>query len=706
MSEQTIQDSLYSTPVEFGKYKCLSLGATTIKDLVANNTITGIQPKQSESIKTKKPDVLILNASKEVIVFIEMKKPDALKSKKAQDTAIRQEIDAAKAVKAKIYAISDGNKFIWINPLTEELIVDEDGNPVEEQINPKDRTDEQKKELSDFINEVCFCISDTNNKVLPKNYLDPTALAKNVARILQNITLSTAKNSLYTFVELFTFKFLSDIGVLKGKHSFEHVYRLNGEDGSREAFNYYLTEIRKKLLDLFPPAEDDTTIINGRIFHATLNEKQEPIFAESAGDCFGELLECFKDYEKENGKFIYINKDFKSKLFETFMKNSSEKSGMGQFFTPLKVVQEMVRMVEVKNGMTICDPACGVGKFLLEAASNIPSPYYFENKKLKSNVNLVGFEKRMEDDNADLTAILAKCNMLIYFSDLFKNNCDDTAKITQLSTELLNKVIKSRQTTLGTLEYLEEDRYDLILANPPFYQSAVISKASKTVKYVNAPDKSAYTASGMGVEGLFTEWIVKSIKPGGIANVVLPDGIFTNIGNKNLKKLLRDSCDILSIISLPVGTFFNTPKKTYILTIMKRERKADGKYVKAQKYPVFAYICSSIGETLDTYRFDDPEHNDLHNAVNLYRLYHKCEDDKTVLGLIDKDPRAKLLDITVFDIDSNWNIDNYWSSEEKIALGIKKETKYVSLYEFKEMVLEVREEVLNYAEAIECLKLD
>lgn len=88
-----------------------------------------------------------------------------------------------------------------------------------------------------------------------------------------------------------------------------------------------------------------------------------PIIIDSAADCFGRLLNCFKEYEDEHGKFLYINKDFKSKLFETFMKNSSDKDGMGQFFTPLKVVQEMVRMVGIREGMKICDPACGVGKF-------------------------------------------------------------------------------------------------------------------------------------------------------------------------------------------------------------------------------------------------------------------------------------------------------------------------------------------------------
>lgn len=90
-------------------------------------------------------------------------------------------------------------------------------------------------------------------------------------------------------------------------------------------------------------------------------------------------------------------------------------------------------MVDVKEGMSICDPACGVGKFLLEAASKISEPFYFENGELKSKIELVGMEKKMEDNTYDLTTILAKSNMLIHYSDLFKNNCDSIAKIQQLS---------------------------------------------------------------------------------------------------------------------------------------------------------------------------------------------------------------------------------------------------------------------------------
>ena len=701
MSEQTIQNGLFSIPVTFEKYTCRSLGATTIKDLVSSKEISRLTLKECEKIRAKKPDVIILNANKEIVIFIEMKDPTKFKSTELIQKAIWQELDVAKKVKAKIYIVSDGNTFIWINPQTSEIITDEAGIAVDKKINPKELTEEQCRELAEYIDDVCFCISDTNNQLLPKEFLDPTPLAQKTARILQNMSLSSAKNSLYTFVEFFTFKFLSDIGVLKGIYSFDNICQISDTQSSRDAFKQYLTTVREKLLELFPiNSKDNTTIINGRLFHTKVDEMGNPIIIDSAADCFGKLLECFKEYEQEHGKFVYIHKDFKSKLFETFMKNSSDKDGMGQFFTPLKVVQEMVRMVDLKEGMSICDPACGVGKFLLEAASKIPNSVFFENGELKFAVNLEGFEKRMEDNNDDLTTILAKANMLIYYSDLFKGNCDSQEKIQQLATQLLNKVIISYHTTLGTLGTLIPNKYDVILANPPYYQSATISSASKNIFISGSESEKAYTSNGRGIEGLFTEWIIKSLKPGGIANIILPDGIFTNIGNKNLKQLILDSCFIESIISLPVGTFFNTPKKTFILTLKKRY---DNEKKCSQDYPVFTYLCSSIGESMDTYRFDIPE-NDLHTAVELFNLYKSNRKNSIVLNAVDADDRAKLITIDVFDTECSWNIDDLWSDTEKIELGIKKEDNTMSLDEFEDFMTALVSDIKDYKEAVECLR--
>lgn len=699
MSEQMIQNALYSKPVQFGKYTCRSLGATTIQDLIKSREIAGLTLKECKNIKANKPDVLILNKNKEIVVFIEMKQPSDFNSDKLKQIAKYQELEVAKQTKSKIYVISDGNTFIWFNPKTGKHILDEKSKQVLTKINPNVLTEEDKKSLSEFISEVANSIDDTNNQIYPKEYLDPTCLAKQIARILQNMSLSTAKNSLYTFVELFTFKFLSDIEVLTGLYSFKNIYEIYQKDSVKDAFITYLTIVRNQLINLFPVAEDNTTIINGRIFHTQIDQMGNPIIIENAAKCFGELLECFKKYEDEHGKFLYIKRDFKSKLFETFMKNSSDKDEMGQFFTPLKVVQEMVNMVDIRKDMSICDPACGVGKFLLEASLKIPKPFYFENGNFRCSIKLVGLEKRMEDNNDDLTTILAKSNLLLFYSDLFKDNKDDIFKIQILANELLNKVIKSSHSTLGTLEHLIPESYDLILANPPYYRSAPIMIESKSV-HIEGSEIKAYTCGGHGIETLFIEWIIKSLKKGGEANIILPNGVFTNLGNTKLKQFILENCYIETIISLPIGTFFNTPKKTFILTIHKRNEDEENL---PQPYPVYTYLCSSIGETLDIGRYDIDE-NDLHDSVILYSLYKHNKNSNIVIDQIKNNPRAKLVNIDYFNKDSNWDINLIWTDEEKEKLGIKKSDNFMSIDEFQSFAYDLVDDIKYYMESIKCLK--
>ncbi|MDE5780363.1 MAG: hypothetical protein K2I03_02645 [Lachnospiraceae bacterium] len=95
MSEQTIQDGLYSVPVQLDKYVCRSLGATTIKDLVKNKEISGLTLKECENIRANKPDVLILNKDKQIVVFIEMKEPEQLKTERLRRLAKYQELEVA-----------------------------------------------------------------------------------------------------------------------------------------------------------------------------------------------------------------------------------------------------------------------------------------------------------------------------------------------------------------------------------------------------------------------------------------------------------------------------------------------------------------------------------------------------------------------------------------------------------------------------------
>ncbi|DAA85313.1 TPA: SAM-dependent methyltransferase [Candidatus Gastranaerophilales bacterium HUM_2] len=693
MSEQTIQNNLYSIPVTIlDKYTCLSLGATTIKDLIKAKELKDI--KVSKNLG-RRPDVLIVNKNKEVVVFIEFKKPEEFNTDTKKKKAISQEIDVAKEIGAKIYVVSDGDTFLWLNPITKNFIVDDKGNKIKREIKPKS----EAKKLADFIDLVSLSVTKDNDKILKLEDIDPTDLAKKIAGILKRMTFASAKMSLYTFVEVFLFKYLSDINVLQGDNSFSRVYSLYNEDKSirktdADILGAYLEGPRAQMKLLFPEGKDGTTIVNGQIFHVKKGLDGHYIEEDSHALCFKSIMDEFAKYEKQNGKLINISKDFKSKLFETFMKNSEDKSDMGQFFTPLKIVKEMVDMVTVTNGMKICDPASGVGKFLLEAAANVS--FEIKNGKLASGVTLCGLEKQMSGRD-DITTILAKANMLIYFSKLFKDN-NDVKAIQYLSENLLNKTFYSSKKALGTLENLKENEYDLILANPPYYQDATISKL--------ASDTGFYKSKGNGVEALFLEWIVRSLKYGGTANVVLPDGIFTNLGNTNLKQLIIDTCYIESIISLPVGSFFNTPKKTYILTLHKKSEE-DINDNKKQDYKVFTYICKSIGEELNVNRFDTPDDNDLHNAVVKYNSYKNIQNKNDIQepfkGWFDADGKMKLLSIDNFSASENWNIDNFWSDEEKISLGFKEADNQMTLDEFKSFCNELVNDITNYKEAIECL---
>lgn len=335
----------------------------------------------------------------------------------------------------------------------------------------------------------------------------------------------------------------------------------------------------------------------------------------------------------------------------------------------------------------------GVGKFLLEAIEEF---YSMNNGQLIKKVELIGYDKMMSEKD-DITIILAKANMLIYFSNLFKEN-NGLADVRYLAHELLNNTFKLSKTMLGTLDKIEENRYDLIMANPPYYQSKVMrDEANKT---------GQYTLGGAGVEAMFLEWILKSLAHGGTANIVLPDGIFSNSSNKKLKEYILTNCYLEGIISLPVNTFFNTPKKTYILTIKKKTEVEILNNI-VQDYPVFAYICTSIGETLDSYRFDDENNNDLHEAVCKYNNYrnlkNKVNIEEPFKSYFESDIKFKAIDIKDFSEDKSWIIENWWNEEEKIKIGLKKLVSISTIADFQNLIDETIDLMKEFKEELECM---
>ena len=442
-------------------------------------------------------------------------------------------------------------------------------------------------------------------------------------------------------------------------------------NNENEVLEYYASTVRVKIKALFPGnPKDKTTIINGTIF-VSKDDKAVSGYAT----VFHKILKRFNDF----GTLENIDYDFKSKLFETFLKESISKKNWGQYFTPLKVVRAIVNMIDIAPGMKICDPACGVGKFLLEPILHDLHRFYkVEDGELKPQITLSGFDKGFDKDEQK-TIILAKANMLIYMSGLLREHPEMTDKFAKLFNDTF---LLQTNSILGTLAKPVHDQYDLILTNPPY----VMSGSSNLKEEISKDDtlKKYFSVSAMGIEGLFMEWIIRALKPNGKAFIVVPDGIMNRSNDKKLRDFILEQCEIDAVISLPLNTFFTTNKKTYILALTKKAPvMVDGvPTLQRQTSPVFTYLCSEIGETRDVYRFDIDQ-NDLQVASDLFNMFKGAKTSfANTLNMIG-DKRCKISSIDDFYNGTHWCVERWWNHEERQALGIEEESKTIGVNDFR-----------------------
>jgi type I restriction-modification system DNA methylase subunit len=672
MSEELLQRDLIHNPEKIGKWDFYRIGSTTIKALKEYGIIRNVD---YGNIEKKKPDALVVR-KKKVIAVIEYKKKSEFKTSEQKNKAIRQELDVASRLSAPILVATDTEESVWINVATRNRIKDENGSILKVNFDPKDEF------LPDLIEKIIDSINEKNDRIKPRELVNPTDLATRIWQDIWSVSGATPESCLYTFVELFIFKYLSDLGVLQGIYSFNTVIHNFSTNSDDEILENYANIIRPKIKDLFPENPiDKTTIINGTIF---VSKDQKAVKGYSS--VFKKVLLKFKDY----GKLENIDYDFKSKLFESFLKESISKKNWGQFFTPLKVVRAIIKMADdyIKPGIKICDPACGVGKFLLEPVlTKFDRFYEVKSNEIISKITIHGFDKGFDKDEQK-TIILAKANMLIYFSDLVKKHTGLTKEFSKLFNESFTLKTNS---ILGTLSEPVVGEYGLILTNPPY-----VTSGSSNLKEEIKKDRELlnhYKINAMGVEGLFMEWIIRALTPGGKAFVVVPDGIFNRQNDKNLRRFIIDECVIDGIISLPLNTFFTTNKKTYILCLTKKDEKKE-----IQKTPVFTYLVSEIGESRDVYRFSI-EQDDLSEAVDLFSFF---KGNKSGFDKINPDKRCKIFPFYKFSdsVEQGWIIDKWWTEEEKIELGISGKKDTVGLFELSVIIEDIATSIKEFKEEI------
>lgn len=209
-------------------------------------------------------------------------------------------------------------------------------------------------------------------------------------------------------------------------------------------------------------------------------------------------------------------------IYETILKSLQSAGNAGEFYTPRAVTDFMVQMISPKLGESVADFACGTGGFLTSALK------YLEPQKLspedvdKYNNTIYGIEKK------PLPYLLSITNMLLH--DV------DEPKI--YHTNSLEKNVR---------EYKEEDKFDIILMNPPYGGS------EKDAVKNNFPAdlRSSETAD------LFMNVIMYRLKKNGRCAVIIPDGFLfcTDNAKSAIKTKLFTEFNLHTVVRMPHSVF-------------------------------------------------------------------------------------------------------------------------------------------------------
>jgi type I restriction enzyme M protein len=225
-----------------------------------------------------------------------------------------------------------------------------------------------------------------------------------------------------------------------------------------------------------------------------------------------------------------------SALYEDKIKNmgNAGRNG-GEYYTPRPLIQTIVKVVDPKIGETVYDGAAGSAGFLVEAYEHMK-----QGDLSTSQLNTLQNETLYGKEKKSLAYIIGIMNLILH------------------GVEAPN-ILKTNTLAENISDLQERDRFNVILANPPFG-----GKERKEVQQ-NFPIKTSETAF------LFLQHFIKRLKAGGRGAVVIKNTFLSNSDNASVKlrEELLTSCNLHTVLDLPGGTFTGAGVKTVVLFFEK-----------------------------------------------------------------------------------------------------------------------------------------
>ena len=219
-------------------------------------------------------------------------------------------------------------------------------------------------------------------------------------------------------------------------------------------------------------------------------------------------------------------RDTKGDVYEYMLGKIASAGQNGQFRTPRHIIRLMVELTAPQPTDVICDPACGTAGFLVAAGEYLRErhPNLLHDAKLKQHFHH-GLFHGFDFDNTMLR--IGSMNMLLHGVE--------------------NPDIRYRDS-LAQEHGGEEEKYTLVLANPPFAGSLDYENTAKDLLQIVKTKKT---------ELLFLALFLRLLKPGGRAAVIVPDGVLfgSSKAHKELRRILVEEQKLDAVVKLPGGVF-------------------------------------------------------------------------------------------------------------------------------------------------------
>ena len=292
--------------------------------------------------------------------------------------------------------------------------------------------------------------------------------------------------------------------------------------------------------------DDLRDFVNGKLFpylHGFKQKASGPNTIEyKIGEIFGEIKNRIQsgynlreviDHIDELRFGSQSEKHELSHLYEAKIKNmgNAGRNG-GEYYTPRPLIRAIVRVVQPKMGDKVYDGAVGSAGFLCEAFEYLKAQGKLTTKDVQTLQTRTFYGK----EKKSLAYVIGIMNMILH------------------GIEAPN-IIHTNTLTENLADIQEKDRYDVVLANPPFG-----GKERPEVQQ-NFPIRTGETAF------LFLQHFIKILKAGGRGGIVIKNTFLSNTDNASvsLRKLLLESCNLHTILDCPGGTFQGAGVKTVVL---------------------------------------------------------------------------------------------------------------------------------------------